>query len=80
MESQRRRQMINDKVLEDTIQEVVTLLDSRFNDVTVAEYIEVLQAVIDELKMSISAAQECHVRNLGKLMKEVTEQIQEDEL
>jgi hypothetical protein len=72
--------MINEELLEKTIAEVLDLVENRFQEVGTAEYIEGLQALIEDLEMHVVAAEESSTcRNIANLANGVTEQLCADE-
>lgn len=71
--------MINEELLAKTIEEVMNLVEDRFNHVSPEEYAEAMRAIRDELDIHLEAASDFKYRNSVRLMKDVTKQICEDE-
>lgn len=71
--------MINEELLEKTVEEIMNLVEDRFNNIGSEEYAEEMKAVLEELEVHLTAAQDLGCRNAVRLMHEVTKQICEDE-
>lgn len=71
--------MINEELLAKTVEEVMNLVEDRFNQVGSEEYAEAMKAVLEELEIQLEAAPELKCRNSVRLMHDVTQQICEDE-
>jgi len=71
--------MINKELLEKTVEEVMNLVEDRFNNIGSEEYAEAMKAVLEELEIHLEAAPDLKCRNSVRLMHDVTKQICEDE-
>lgn len=71
--------MINKELLEKTVEEVMNLVEDRFNNIGSEEYAEAMKAVLEELEIHLEAAPDLMCRNSVRLMHDVTKQICEDE-
>jgi hypothetical protein len=71
--------MINEELLEKTVEEVMNLIENNYNHVSPDEYVEAMKVVLAELVIHLTAAQDFGCRNAARLMHDVTKQICEDE-
>jgi hypothetical protein len=71
--------MINEELLAKMVEEVMNLVEDRFNLIGSEEYAEAMKAVLEELEVHLTAAPDLKCRNSVRLMHDVTKQICEDE-